>query len=217
MSGKSNWLEYWVDPRTWKFRGDFEGMYRDCDDPWECQKNVSELRRDVSLMLLLHERRFGRILDIGCGLGAFTERLRVANGETTSILGVDVSSTAVRRAREQYPLCRFEVLDVTRDSLPGSTQAWDLILVSELIWYVLPQLPQLCAGIRAALAPTGILFIQQFYPGQQRFGLEFLKSPEELYERYLQPAGFRREREFVETVPDGRVQLLSLTKLASEG
>ena len=215
--GKSNWLSYWVDPETWRFRGNFEGMYRDFDDPWECRKNVSMLRRDISLMMLFRDRRFSRILDIGCGLGAFTERIRVANGACQTILGVDISATAIQKAREQFGECSFEVLNVSNEPLPGEGQsAWDLILVSELLWYVLPELESLLSRIHAALTPSGILFIQQFYPTDQRFGLEYLTSPGDLYERYLLPAGFRRETELLEVVEDGRVQLTSLIKQRSE-
>jgi SAM-dependent methyltransferase len=212
MPAKSNWLEYWVDPKTWQFRGDFEGMYRDFDDPWECQKNVSELRRDMSLMVLFRNRTFGRILDVGCGLGAFTERLRATNGGAGEVLGLDISSTAVEKARSQFPQCRFEALDVTRESLPSGTGPWDLVIVSELIWYVLPQLGDVLGKIRAALAPGGVLFVQQYFPANQSFGLDYVRSPGELYDRYLSPAGFSREHEFIETVADGKVQLISLTK-----
>jgi SAM-dependent methyltransferase len=214
---KSGWLSYWVDPETWRFRGNFEEMYRDFDDPWECSKNVSMLRRDISLMILFRERRFNRILDIGCGLGAFTERIRVANGACQTILGLDISETAVEKARRQFPKCSFTVLDVSNQPLPGEGQsAWDLILVSELLWYVLPQLKSLLSRIHGALTPSGTLFIQQFYPADQRFGLEYLTSPGELYDRYLLPAGFRRETELLEVIEDGRVQLASLTKQRSE-
>jgi predicted TPR repeat methyltransferase len=215
VTSRASWLEYWVDPATWTFRGDFEGMYRDFADPWECVKNVSELRRDVALLLLLRERRFRRILDVGCGLGAFTERLRRANTATQEVLGVDISATAVAKARAQYPDCRFEVLDVARQPLPAGP--WELVLLSEVVWYVLPQLGELLARIHLAMASDGVLFVQQFFPDSQRFGLEYLRSPEELYTRYLTRAGFRRQCEFVETVPDGRVQLISVTKSDSEG
>jgi SAM-dependent methyltransferase len=212
MAEKSNWLEYWVDPETWKFRGDFEGMYRSFDDPWECRKNVSELRRDMSLVMLLRERRYPRILDIGCGLGAFTERLRVANGEPCEILGLDVSETAVAKAREQHPRCGFRVVDVNQGPLPVAAGGTDLVLVSELIWYVLPKLSELLGGIHTALNAEGTLFIQQFYPREQRFGGEYLRSPDELYTGYLEPAGFTRRNEFREVVADGQVQLISLSK-----
>jgi 2-polyprenyl-3-methyl-5-hydroxy-6-metoxy-1,4-benzoquinol methylase len=212
MAEKANWLEYWVDPQTWKFRGDFEGMYRDFADPWECRKNVSELRRDISLMLLMRDRRYRRILDVGCGLGAFTERLRGANGEPCSITGVDVSATAIDKARQQYPACSFEVRDITVAPLPGAPGEWDLVLVSEVLWYVLPKLPDLLRNIATGLSADGVLFIQQYYPKEQRFGAEYLQSPAELYTRYLQPAGFRRQHEFDELLADGQVQLISLVK-----
>ncbi len=217
MEEKSNWLEYWVDPHTWEFRGDFEGMYRDFGDPWRCQQNVSELRRDVSLMMLLRGRHYQRILDIGCGLGAFTDRLRIMNGDAETILGVDISPTAVKKARAQFPKCSFDVLNAMSDPLPQVGSKWGLVLVSELIWYVLPGLQELLARIYASLGLKGVLFIQQFYPSVQKFGLEFLRSPADLCDRYLVTAGFRRETEFIELVSDGQVQLLTLTKSELEG
>jgi SAM-dependent methyltransferase len=212
MTQKAGWLEYWVDPKTWKFRGDFEGMYRDFDDPWDCAKHASELRRDISLLMLLRDRRYARILDIGCGLGAFTERLRLANGQPCSVLGLDVSDTAIAKAGERYPDCRFQVLDVNQEPLPLVDGGHDLILISEVLWYVLPRLGELMAGIRAALAPDGVLFIQQFYPQKQSFGIDYLRSPDELLSRYLEPAGFVRLHEYRESVADGHVQLILLRK-----
>lgn len=217
MANPKDWLEYWVDPQTWQFRGDFDGMYRDFDDPWECRKSVSDFRRDLSLTMLLRNRRFGRVLDIGCGLGAFTDRLRTANGEATEIIGVDVSATAVGKARALYPQCRFEVLDIRSQPLPEGGSPWDCVIVTEVFWYVLPELGDILAKIYVALASQGILFVQQYFPAKQNFGLEYLTSPAELYGRYLQPAGFGREREYHELVGDGQYLLMTLTKTTGEG
>lgn len=207
---EKNLLEYWVDPNTWTFKGDFEGMYRDFEDPWNCKDKVSELYRDVALMMIFKNRCFQRILDIGCGLGAFTERLRVANSGG-AVLGVDVSERAVRKARENYPESRFEAVDVTHEPLPSTDTGWDLIVLSEVIWYVLPQLMDVLKKIHTALAPTGVLFIQQFFPYDQHYGLQLLKSAQELHTRYLYPAGFRKQHEFVELLDNGTLSLISLT------
>jgi hypothetical protein len=42
-----NWLEYWVDPQTWEFRGDFEGIFSDFEDPWNCRERINSLERKV--------------------------------------------------------------------------------------------------------------------------------------------------------------------------
>ena len=76
-----------------------------------------------------------------------------------------------------------------------------------------PALRDIFARIDQSLASGGLLFVHQFYPNDQKFGLAFLDSPESLYRDYLMPAGFVRSYEFTETVADGRVQLLSLHKV----
>ncbi|GEM_PF-1605007 len=67
--------DYWWDKTTNSMRGDFESMYVDIADPWDCNANVDSLPNDLLLALL---KRFGpvkRLLDVGCGAGALTDRL----------------------------------------------------------------------------------------------------------------------------------------------
>lgn len=52
---------------------------------------------------------FNNILDIGCGKGSFTHRLKKANNQ---VLGLDLSETAIKVCRERYPDCQFDTLDV---------------------------------------------------------------------------------------------------------
>src|SRR5688500_9987195 len=47
-----------------------------------------------------------RIVDLGCGTGGLTAQIAAAGA---AVVGVDASETMIARARELYPLLRFEV------------------------------------------------------------------------------------------------------------
>lgn len=181
MSDKSkSWLNYWVDPKSWAFKGDFEGIYKDFDDPWLCQqRNASTTRRFI--MVLLGDRRYPRLLDIGCGLGGFTEALRNNTGADFAF-GVDISPTAVAKATRRYPECQFGRLDITRDPLPRGESGgpYDLKMLQEVIWYILPHLSDVLSSIHRALSADGVFFIEQSFPDNPKFGREYLTSPGEL-------------------------------------
>lgn len=71
--------DYWLNADTMSLRGEFEEMYRDIDDPWGCQKGFDSLNNRIFGELLFYGRKFGRILDVGCGLGGFTNYLFIKN------------------------------------------------------------------------------------------------------------------------------------------
>ncbi len=210
MDPKKGWLEYWVDPKTWTFVGNFEGMYRDFEDPWLCQKRNKSVSRRVALTLL-DGRRYDRALDIGCGLGGFTELLRRSLGIGLA-RGVDVSPTAVAKAQASYPSCEFVVADVAKEPIPGGEQPYDLILLQEVIWYILPQLRDIFDRIAASLAADGALLIEQSFPNAQNFGREYLTSPDMLLSRYLIPAGFKVDIQLREILETESVLLLKLKR-----
>lgn len=213
MNDKSKgWLNYWVDPKSWTFKGDFEGIYRDFDDPWLCQQRNASIERRF-IMILLGGRRYLRLLDIGCGLGGFTETLRQSSGADFAC-GVDVSPTAVAKAAERYHKCQFVATDITQAPLPRGEGGlpYDLILLQEVIWYLLPHLPDVLRSINESLAAEGVFFIEQCFPNNQKFGREYLTSPDELIEKYLRPAGFKIDIQFRQILSDESILLIKLTK-----
>jgi len=159
-----------------KFIGAFEEMYRDCPDPWH-QDSMQPLAEDVAL-LLLSKRCYPRVLDIGCGKGRFTNRLKFATG--ASVAALDVSSTAIEIAQSRYPDIEFLVAAPPPLSFPD--ERFDLVVSAELLWYVLPKLLVLFREIKRVLEPGGhYLIIQQFYkPEEQKYGREVMQAPEDL-------------------------------------
>jgi ubiquinone/menaquinone biosynthesis C-methylase UbiE len=160
-----------------RFVGEFDEMYRHCDDPWD-QDAGPTLAQDIAL-LILGRHRGGRLLDLGCGKGRFTRRIQEATG--AAITAIDISPTAVAAART-----RFQGIEFSVGAVPPLTQcadeSFDLVVCAELLWYVLPELPLLFREIGRVLRHGGhCLLIQHFYqPGSQQYGNELMQTPEDL-------------------------------------
>lgn len=79
-----------------RFIGAFEEMYQNIDDPWH-HGDATSIQYDLDLYLIGRFRiceRGGLVLDMGCGKGAFTARLK-QQMPNVHILGVDVAPTAI--------------------------------------------------------------------------------------------------------------------------
>lgn len=62
------------------FVGDFENMYRDIAVPWGCEGEAVGLNNQLFLELLFSAPHYETVLDIGSGLGGFTDQLRLRGG-----------------------------------------------------------------------------------------------------------------------------------------
>lgn len=73
------------------------------------------------LQKIWHEQRFkevlqiteptsGRVLDIGCHSGTFTEKIATKLG-TKKLYGIDISRSAIKQIRKRIPLGKFKVED----------------------------------------------------------------------------------------------------------
>lgn len=115
-------------------RRNFEEIYRKESDPWNIGDAKAE-RYNLCLELVLkHAKRRGRILDIGCGMGAFLARFR---DSFEHLIGVDVSPTAVSKGKEKYPFIEFSEGSADRlsESMPGEIR-YDAIVFSDAIYYL---------------------------------------------------------------------------------
>jgi SAM-dependent methyltransferase len=163
--------------RDGKLVGEFEEMYRDFDDPWEQSAHEPHaLDKTIGLALL---KKYGhqRALEYGCGLGHFTAQL---NGELGAAAGIDISHTAIRKARVGYPDATFFVGDVTGDT-PISIFKPDVLVFAEITWYVLESLIAFKKLMLAQCPGRGFLHILTVYPeGQQRYGKDYFTNLEEI-------------------------------------
>jgi len=103
---------------------------------------------------LLPEIRGARILDLGCGFGAF-DRWAVTEG-ARQVIGVDISRNMLGRARELAgsPLVEYRTGDLAALDVPE--RDFDLVYCA-LAFHYIEDLPRLCAAIRSRLRTGGRL------------------------------------------------------------
>lgn len=99
-------------------------------DPWEYESTADDINRRAMILSVLPQKKYKKILDIGCGNGFVTQRLP---GE--EIVGVDISANAIRHAQtaglahiRYYPYSLFDLPDL------HWTQSFDLIVITGVLY-----------------------------------------------------------------------------------
>jgi SAM-dependent methyltransferase len=111
--------------------------------------------------LLAHVRRGDRVLDLGCGDGAFAAALMGAGAEVT---GVDVAEEALRRARRRAPAA--DLLHVREgEPLPLAEDAFDVAWAGEVLEHA-ADVVGLLAEIRRVLRWGGLLLATTPFHGR---------------------------------------------------
>jgi SAM-dependent methyltransferase len=133
-----------TDARIAQLRSDFgdhaafEAIYTESDDPWDSvNPRFSYQRRkyDTVMSLLPTDRRFGRALDLGCGLGTLSCLLAA---RADSVLGLDVAQTAVDHARKRHAarsnlsFQRGDILNLSNE-LNGQ---FDILVIADTLYYL---------------------------------------------------------------------------------
>jgi 2-polyprenyl-3-methyl-5-hydroxy-6-metoxy-1,4-benzoquinol methylase len=111
----------------------FENLYAREDDPWDCEKSEYEKTKYRRTFSILTRIKYDRILEIGCGVGIFTQQLATLGRE---ILGIDISENALNIARKRCALennIQFSPKDIVTDALDGR---FDLIFCAEVLYYL---------------------------------------------------------------------------------
>jgi 2-polyprenyl-3-methyl-5-hydroxy-6-metoxy-1,4-benzoquinol methylase len=120
------------------------------------------VRRELAaLRRLTGNRRLGRLLSVGCGDGPF-ECLLAPHAE--SVLGIDLSSAAIERARSQAAaegLANLEFRCQAASALDPRERFDGIACVAFLHHVAEPELPELLAQLRARLRPGGFFFAQE--------------------------------------------------------
>jgi len=167
-----------------RFIGAFEEMYQNIEDPWH-HGDATSIQYDIDLYLIDRYgicAKGGEVLDIGCGRGAFTARLKKQMPHA-QILAIDVASTAVRKATEKYKNFNidFKVIDIQSEHIIGR---FDLIVMSQVMWYILPTFEKVISCLKEKnLKNNGYLLINQaFYKSEeQKYGRELVSSVEDMF------------------------------------
>lgn len=130
--------KYVFDSDNRKFIGDFEGMYSNEEkegfDSWY-QSDQNHITKRIAFTLLA-DVNFSRVIDIGCGTGSFTHRLKRFN---TRVVGVDISASAIEKAKKNYPEVIWHtgsIVEIPELIISLKWPSVDLIVVMEVLSYI---------------------------------------------------------------------------------
>ncbi len=165
------------------FIGDFEGFYKTEQDPWgqsgvdkRMKNDYAFSRRNLSReidSLNLQKDYCSDILEVGCGLGHVAEYLSTKLHHDCSITGMDISPTAVAKAKVNFPHLSFAVGDICSDALIVD-RSFDILILSEILWYLLEQIEQAFENVDKLLKPKGVLIISNTFLEDQKYGKEII-------------------------------------------
>jgi SAM-dependent methyltransferase len=130
----------------------FEGLY-EAIDPWGFAELGYEAEKYRRTLDLCGPGPFRSALEMGCSEGVFTEMLAP---RCRSLRAVDISPTAVGRARrrlERFPWVRVDIATLPAWNPDGQ---FDLIVASDVLYYLSPRnLAAALSLIGRSLAPGG--------------------------------------------------------------
>ena len=141
----------------------FDRLYAAVQDPFgtELPRYRYQRRKYDSLLSMLPRRRYRQVLDIGCGLGAFTRKLAPF---ADRVIGADVSAEALRQARglsvgfDNLSFMQLNVLDGCDEDL-----SFDLIILADTLYYIDPLtdacLKRIACNIASKLTPGGLMLV----------------------------------------------------------
>lgn len=159
-----------------KLIGEFEELYKDFSDPWEqSSREINALEKFVGIQLI---KRYGHStpIEYGCGLGVFTNMLFQAVGNS---IGVDISTTAIQRAKENYPEPKFIVGDILDKSLFDKYKP-DVICFVEVSWYVLDKLDSFKKLLKKRPGTGFFHSLMTYNTDEQKYGNHLFSNLEEI-------------------------------------
>jgi SAM-dependent methyltransferase len=162
-----------------KMVGDFEGLYKEFKDPFlQSKKEKFETSKKAIInyceLIKDKNRRKKKLitLEIGCGFGQLTKNLSKLGFDA---IGSDVSETAIKKAKINNK-CKFYTSDFSNYKLYLKINP-DIIIMSEITWYVLPKLKDFIEFIKKNFKNKYLIHtLAIYYPGQQKYGKEYFTN-----------------------------------------
>lgn len=125
--------------------------------------------------------RRARLLDIGCGAGAYGELLERWAPGRFEYVGADFADEIVEAARKRWPSRTFEQRDVYA---PGALDGFDVVLASGLV-DVLPDYERALQALLACDAPWLLLHRQRIVGGRSRVEVSSGYDGQRTYRSYV--------------------------------
>ncbi len=109
---------------------ELDRIFQGLPDPWNFESSPYEQARLQLLLRMAAGLPHATVCDVGCAEGIFTQML---SGISRHVTGIDVSPTAIARARERSPQPKYVVTSL--DSFQPR-ERFDLVICSETLYYM---------------------------------------------------------------------------------
>jgi len=132
--------------------GYFDALYAGDPDPWKFTTSAYEDAKYAATLAALPRARYANAVEVGCSIGVLTERLAA---RCDRLLATDVAQAALDAAAVR---CRDRAnVDFALSTLPATPPPgrFDLIMLSEVLYYFDRNGVQAMAGAVAAMAAPG--------------------------------------------------------------
>ena len=158
----------------------FDKVYQANNDPWQFASSPYERAKYEATLAALPRPHYERVFEIGGSIGILTARLAPRCGH---LLSVDVSEAAITQARQRC--AEFPQVEIKRLQVPNEFPAgqFDLILMSEVGYYLSPaDLARAADQLLAALPTGGQLLLVHWTPVVP----DYPQTGDEVHEFFLQ-------------------------------
>lgn len=160
-----------------KLVGEFEQMYQDYDDPWEQTTREDWASEKAVVLNLIKKLQPRKVLELGCGLGHYTKKISDLGVE---VLGVDISESAIRKAKSNYAQCNFRAGDILDFEIYRTFKP-DMIVMAEITWYVLEKIDQFLQFLKSEFPETYLVHLLTTYPQDiQKYGKDKFTNLQEI-------------------------------------
>lgn len=191
MKHSTDYHDYFI--KDGRLIGKFEEMYKySHKTPWAQDKSSYGVISDVDIAIL-RQNVYSEVCDIGCGLGYFTDRLYRQlrfRKKKARVTGIDISSTAVKKAARLYPKINFIKGDLIKKA-PGCGAKFSLVVIKEMMWCVFHNLDRFLKNSIDMIEEGGFLYVTQSFPELKEWvGNDLIGSPqalESILQRYTIP------------------------------
>ena len=86
-----------------------------------------------------------------------------------SCTGIDISQTAISKARRLFPDITFLTKDILLDNISDLTEQFDFVYIKDILWYVIHDIDRFILKMRQMIAPNGFIYVFQSVPDLDKF------------------------------------------------
>ncbi len=184
-----------------RFVGKFDSMFLKCKDPWrllEKNKKSTMINYRIIIELCKHireklnKKRKIKTLEIGCGFPQISQRLFESN---FSVFGTDISENVIKKSKKKFPKIKKNLFvnKFSNFALYKKINA-DIIILSDLSWYVLPELKTFVRWYKKIKKKTFLIHSLAVYDkNKQKYGKSYfydLKSCKKFFKLNFLSSGY---------------------------